>query len=508
MPKIIHSLLLIVCLLAVSCSAQRPGGVNPSETPAVETSTATAAPTPAPSATPDPSPTPTPSATLPPPTPTAPPPTSSHYQIDLELDYSQKSAEVKEKVDYTNLTGEALSNLQMVIPPLAYPGTFTLKTITWGSGQAIKDPSYQGVGIVLALDTPLQPNESLELVLDYHLALPAAASLVGSRPIPFGYTSRQVNLVNWYPFIPPYKPGTGWLAHPFSYYGESMVYDTSDFDINLTLTSPVELAVAASAPAEQQGDFYQYHLSKARSFAFSFSHEYQITRQEVGGVEINAYSFAVHANAGKDAPQIAAKALSLFQDRFGAYPRRSLAVVEADFQDGMEYDGLIFISKGMYNLYTGKPDDYLTSIIAHETAHQWWYALVGNDQALEPWLDEALSTYCELLFYEQYYPESEKWWWDVRVHYYNPQGWVNSTVYDQMGRADSYEEYRNAVYLNGAVFFSDLRKAIGDEAFFAFLKDYAKRYAGKIATGQDFFTVLAEHSSVNIQPILRQYFKQ
>ena len=29
----------------------------------------------------------------------------------------------------------------------------------------------------------------------------------------------------------------------------------------------------------------------------------------------------------------------------------------------------------------------------HEVAHQWFYSLVGNDQAHDPWLDEVLATY-------------------------------------------------------------------------------------------------------------------
>ena len=86
-------------------------------------------------------------------------------------------------------------------------------------------------------------------------------------------------------------------------------------------------------------------------------------------------------------------------------------MVEADFLDGMEYDGLYFLSKGFYNLYSGGPADYLTAIAAHETSHQWWYSAIGNDQALEPWLDEALATYSERLFYENLHPEGLVWWW-------------------------------------------------------------------------------------------------
>ena len=38
----------------------------------------------------------------------------------------------------------------------------------------------------------------------------------------------------------------------------------------------------------------------------------------------------------------------------------------------------------------------------------------------------------------------------------------------------------------------DLRKQVGDEIFFAFLKDYYTQYEGRRATGADFFRVLHE----------------
>ena len=32
-------------------------------------------------------------------------------------------------------------------------------------------------------------------------------------------------------------------------------------------------------------------------------------------------------------------------------------------------------------------------LIPHETAHQWFYSLVGNDQSRDPWLSEGLATW-------------------------------------------------------------------------------------------------------------------
>ena len=42
------------------------------------------------------------------------------------------------------------------------------------------------------------------------------------------------------------------------------------------------------------------------------------------------------------------------------------------------------------NLYGQGLDDALELTVAHEIAHQWFYALVGSDQFRHPWQDEAL----------------------------------------------------------------------------------------------------------------------
>jgi aminopeptidase N len=174
----------------------------------------------------------------------------------------------------------------------------------------------------------------------------------------------------------------------------------------------------------------------------------------------------------------------------------------------MEYDGMYFLSKGFYNLYQGTPGEYLVAIAAHETAHQWWYALVGNDQALEPWLDEALSTYSERLFYENIHPEALDWWWDYRVNYYQPRGWVDSSIYNPHGDSEPYRAYRDAVYLNGAVFLEELRQTIGDLAFFEFLKAYPKETTYQISTIAAFVDILKQFTQTDLDPLFKKYFYQ
>jgi hypothetical protein len=431
----------------------------------------------------------------------------TQYKIDVEFSYADRSGKVTEEIRYTNRSGDAIPDLPLMIELFSYKDLFTITGLWWDDGTAIENAARENIQVRIPLRHALMPGQSTGLRITYEFRLPAQSSLSGERPLPIGYTSRQANLVDWYPFIPPYRSGKGWLAHPPAYYGEHLVYDMADFVVNLRLTDArKDLVIAASSAPERDGDWYRFKRQSTRTFAISIGHEYQTESAKVGNITITSYYFPLNQRAGKTTLQTTVNAVKLYQELFGPYPHDTLAVVEADFFDGMEYDGLYFLSRAFYNLHTGNQDDYLVAIAAHETAHQWFFGIVGNDQANEPWLDEATATYCERLYYERYAPDALKWWWYYRINYYNPHGWVDTSVYNPQGTLQTYQDYRNAVYLNGAHFYEDLRQAMGDAAFFAFLKDYATRYAGQVALSEDFFALLAQHTQVDLQPVKQKYF--
>jgi aminopeptidase N len=195
--------------------------------------------------------------------------------------------------------------------------------------------------------------------------------------------------------------------------------------------------------------------------------------------------------------------MKMFSEMLTSYPREIISIVSSDFLHNMEMDGMVMISNKVFDFYDNTPLNNLTILTPHELSHQWFYSLVGNNSAEEPWLDESLATYSEVLFYERYYPEDVTWWWTNRVDEYGPSGYVNSDIY----LAGGYNAYRNAVYLNGARFLQELRVAVGDQAFFAALKDYAMTNFYGIATRQDFFDAFGRYSQADIAPILGRYFK-
>jgi hypothetical protein len=437
----------------------------------------------------------------------------TQYNLDAIFNYYQHSLSISEIIKYMNNNNEELVDLMLVVEPNLWQGSFTLLSLTWENGENIDNYDFKNKQLNIPLLQPLQPGERLGIRINYQLDIPplqAPSELV--RPVPYGYTLRQTNIVDWYPYIPPYRNGAGWLVHPQWFFGEHQVFDVADFQVKISLTEPVQdLLIAASAPAYQDGETYSYHLESARTFALSAGTEYLIHTANAGDVTVYSYSFPYDKYAGQEVLQNTVDALLLYSKLIMPYPHASLSVVEADFLDGMEYEGLFFLSHGFYDLYDGTPKGYLTFIAAHETAHQWWYGLVGNDQALEPWLDEALCTYMEHIFYENVYPEYPprsgeslvNWWWYYRVDFYNPSGWVDSSIYD----FNQYRLYRDAIYLNGAKFLEDLRELIGDQAFFAFLQDYAHKKTHDIGTASDFFQILRGHTTQDLSSLLGEYFQ-
>jgi hypothetical protein len=443
----------------------------------------------------------------PPDTPTAPAPSttlSASYALAVSFDYPNHYLSVGESIAFTNRTGETLFELVLVVEPNRWPGAFRLNSLAWGNGTPVADYDLSGNRLKIPLAQPILADTETGLSLSYELTLPEIPEPSDTtRPVPFGYTARQTNVVDWYPFLPPYRPDSGWVVHNPWYFGEHQVYDVADYQVEIQLAYPVQdLTIAASAPAVQEAERYRYTLEGARSFAFSASQGYIVFSSRVDDVEVNSYAFPYDRTGGEAALQYASEALRLYSELFGPYPHRMLSIVEADFLDGMEYSGMFFLSRGFFNIYDGTPGSYLTAIAVHETAHQWWYEQVGNDQALEPWLDEALCTYAERLYYEHVHPDTLDFWWAFRVNYYEPVGWVNGSIYDYGG----FRPYRDAVYLRGAQFLEELRALVGDETFFAFLRDYAARYNAQQVAASDFFTLLGEHTSVDISTLRAEYF--
>jgi hypothetical protein len=473
---------------------------TPFQPPAQPPATATLIP----SLTPTVTPIPTETATLAP-TETALPTTTPvvlpradrpQYAISALLDYDAKTLIVAEDIRYTNNTSDEMYNIVLAVEPNLWGGTFTLDNLTVNDQAA--NYSLNGQRLEVALDQSFQPGATLKIGIAYSLALPPVNP---NKFDAFGYTARQINLANWYPFIVPYQGG--WVLHDLWDYGEHLVYDAADYDVYLQFSDPADAPViAANAPGVIEGDGMRYYLPDARTFVLSASPDYQLSVSDANGVTINSYYFPEHSGAGAMAGYVTQQAIATYSNRFAPYQHISMTVVESTLFDGMEFDGLYFLSGDFYRDFDGSVLNNLGVIAAHETAHMWWFGRVGNDQAFEPWLDEAMAEYSEHIFFEDNYPNWVNWWWSFRVNSKNPIGYVDATLYNSGG----FNPYTRAVYHNGARFLQALRDRIGDEAFFAFLNDYALRNTDRIANADDFFSTLREHTTTDFSDLINVYF--
>ena len=443
-----------------------------------------------------------------------PPPTESaslprpQYTFFVTLDYRRKNLTIQEYIVYVNASGENLADLVLAVVPNLWNAVFTLDKLEV-DGTPVSDYELDGQRLTIHLPDSLAPNGTVKLALDYQLLLPpiqAELSTSEIRPQFFGYTSRQMNLVNWYPFIVP-RAAVTWLLHDPWFYGEHLVYDTADFEVNIkNAEEGIVPTIAASGPPEPNAEWTRYTLTAGRAFAFTASTEMKVSVTNAGNVFIFSYYFPLYAPAGKAAAEAAAQAINIFAEKFGPYPHKTLTIVQGDFNDGAEFSAFFFLSKGFYKSYDNTRQNYLIMISAHETAHQWWFEQVANDQYLEPWLDESLAIYSEHIFYETTDSPLVNWWWDYRVNSFHPQGFVDMPLNTSF-EGDMYRGYVNAVYLRGAYFIQELRDRMGDEAFFAFLRDYLTQFNGQRASADDFFRILREHTDADISDLVTEYFQ-
>ena len=486
-------------LLLISCSSPTPEAISPTETLA-----------------------PPPTGTLPPTEDTppaeetqAPPPTLTpelerpQYVIDLQLNYSTKAASVEQTITYPNWTGEALDRLVLAVEPNLWSGGFSLKSLAV-DGQPVTSYTLENMSqrLELALPQPLSAGGTTTITMSYGLILPQMQAYSDPnevRPQIYGFSERQINLVEWYPFVVPYEPGTGWILHNPWFYGEHLVYDAADFDVTVTFTdgSTPQIASSGAEVASGSADSRRFTLEAGRTFALSISTLYKVAQRQVGDVTVYSYYFPFYDSPGEAMLQTTIEAMQAYAEKFGPYRHKTMTAVQGDFNDGMEYSAFYFISRDYFNLYDNTPKNYLVIIAAHETAHAWWFDAVANNQALEPWLDETLSTYSERIYYETFHPDLVDWWWSYRYFEMQKAGYVDTQVYDGGGQ----RPYWDKTYLTGARFMEDLRQRVGDEIFFTFLKDYYTQFAGKRATTADFFRVFRENSAADISDLMQEYFQ-
>lgn len=355
----------------------------------------------------------------------------------------------------------------------------------------------------IKLHDPLKPGQSVAIDMNYTLKFP----MCNGR---FGYGEKTLKAANWYPVAAVFD-SRGWNLDPYYAIGDPFYSDVSNYQVKITL--PKKYEVAATGEIEDvkkvDGGYREWMVigEHVRDFAWIASKEYKVKKKKYKGIEIRSYYF--NETGGKKALEAGTKAIEVFSSLFGDYPYKTYSIAASDFFiGGMEYPNLVYIDRKLYN----KNDLFsLEYVVVHETAHQWWYGVVGNNEVREAWLDEGLTEYSTVLYYQEKYgaQTGEGIFKNMIQNPYNSfrndQQHSEGRISDSLEEYDNWQEYSSLVYCGGAMIFHRLRQLLGDEKFFEGLKVYYDTYKFENASTDDFIKIMQDVSGIQIENKMREW---
>ena len=169
----------------------------------------------------------------------------------------------------------------------------------------------------------------------------------------------------------------------------------------------------------------------------------------------------------------AGEIVALFSRLAGPYPYEKLAHVSSSTRyGGMENAGAIFYANQLFR--PGSPNE---SLIAHETAHQWFGDAVTETAWPHVWLSEGFATYFAALWTEHAHGDStfkaelRKMRADVlKAPISNEKPIIDESL-DDLRRVLNSNVYQKAGFT-----LHMLRVEIGDSAFFGAIRSYYAKY--------------------------------
>ena len=254
---------------------------------------------------------------------------------------------------------------------------------TWaGSGVGVQRTTSGGVQLRTSrtdpttLSVPLKhtvpAGSSVTVSLSWTFVLPQTHLDRNSR---FG---DGVRLGTFLPLL-AWDPRRGWITEPGSNgLAESAATPAADFDLHVR--APDDLRVFATGVEVAPRHF---QARAVRDIALAVG-PFQLASTVERGVRLQLASVGA---PGSISLTLVRRALRNLAARYGPYPWKTYTVVvPPDLQRvGIEYPMLTYIGRSrLPKLF-----------VDHETAHQWFYGLVGNDQWRDPWLDETLATWAQ-----------------------------------------------------------------------------------------------------------------
>ncbi|HEX2057451.1 MAG TPA: M1 family aminopeptidase [Actinomycetota bacterium] len=313
------------------------------------------------------------------PTRSAPPDAAPHYDMSIRVD--PRAGVVSGRSTVTFVGDRATRRLVFRLwpngPRLAGEGTeLTVENATLVEGRA-SVASPDPTTLVFDLRRRLRPGDEVTARLRWRLVLPG--------PIYDRISNRgdTVRLGSFFPIL-SWEGERGWATDPpTTTLAEASTSPTADFDV--TIRAPQGLDVIATGREEGGG---RWSAQDVRDFAVAVG-EFRTVRYKLELPRPVDVVVGVATGLDRDPRDFAdaiERALKDLSRRYGPYPWEtlSMAIVPDLGRSGIEYPTMIF--QGRNSLRTAT---------THEVAHSWFYGLVGNNQARDPWLDEGVTSWAQ-----------------------------------------------------------------------------------------------------------------
>ena len=406
------------------------------------------------------------------------------YEIAATLDVASATLDAVETLRLTNRAAVAIDhvNLSVISRALGYVSMDEAITV---DGRAAATSWTTGTNLRVDLEEPLEPGAEAVIVVPFRLALATSAPPFTAR---LSVENGVLSFGHWFPILSREHDAYG--------IGDPEISFTADrIRLDLTTTSALPRdAVAcpglASAPAVSGTD-WTCEVEHVRDFSFVVNPDFRLTQRTVGTTELRVYTETVSGDLTADK---ALTALIGMEEAFGEYPWPDLVLAEVGSGDGysMEYPRAAHLTR------TKVTDSY---VIYHEVAHQWFYAQLGNDQLREPWLDEGLADF------------SARYLLRIGTDHCSTRD-VDSPVFAwpagpiSGGDWASCDGYFHTVIYKGGDFVDAVRAAMGEQEFFAAMREFIDRYRHGVVSTRRLLGHLQARSDVDLLPIFRAYLAE
>ncbi len=429
-------------------------------------------------------------------------PGASVYHLDLTINEDMTHVSGKLEVRYTNTEDVNLNEIVFRLFPNILDGKMTVSDVLLNGSPTKTMQENQDSVLMVGMPYPLQPGDQAVISMNYQVEIPTTE---GGNYAVLATIDGVMALAHAYPMIPAYDDENGWYVETPPNYGDVTYSDTAYYLVRASL--PAGQTVDASGfeidRKEQEGkEIITWAAGPMRDFYLVSSARYQVMEEKVGDTVVRAYAPGELGAENELALQYAIDALTTFNEAYEDYPFTELAVAGTPTTaGGVEYPGIVVVALSLYD----EEQPFFEVATAHEVGHQWFYSVVGNDQIHHPWLDESLTQYNTMLYFGKVYGpagyEEERTSQQLRWDYIDDA----DIPLDLPVAAYDEAEYSGIIYGRGGVFFDELRKQMGDDAFAKFQKDYYHTYKWGIATTDGLKNVAEAACNCDLTPLFEAW---